>query len=100
MDSLLHALLGKPLWEVNKPLCTSSIKSNCTSLPPPYIFDLFSRKVMLTFSFLLTGVPLFLVMAVPKDQFWVVIVLAYAGKTGGKLFKFSTWFTTELWHYK
>ncbi len=55
---------------------------------------------MLTFSFLLTGVPLFLVMAVPKDQFWVVIVLAYAGKTGGKLFKFSTWFTTELWHYK
>ncbi len=61
---------------------------------------LICRKVMLTFSFLLTGVPLFLVMAVPKDQFWVVIVLAYAGEMGGIFFKFSTWFTNELWHYK
>ena len=42
---------------------------------------LLPRKTMLAVSFALTGVPLFLTLAVPKDQFWVIIVLAYTGET-------------------
>ncbi len=35
---------------------------------------------MLTVAFAITGIPLFLTMAIPKDQFWVIIVLAYVGR--------------------
>ena len=40
---------------------------------------------MLTVSFAITGIPLFLTMTVPKDQFWVIIVMAYVGEPYYKL---------------
>jgi len=48
----------------------------------PFLENTFGRKVMMVVSFAITGVPLFLTLAVPRDNRWLVIFLAYVGQCG------------------
>ncbi len=63
----------------------------------PYFENTFGRKVMMTLSLTLCGVPLLATLFVAKGYFWVIIVLAYIGQLGCAMaFDVAYSYTREL----